>query len=387
MGRARGMTDLETVEAYVSRHRSGYNHLVNEVREVCRIVQNQTSGLIYRVYSRSEKQSGGEELKDAAKILEKIDPPLNDKKLKDLHDIVGVTVVVYYSDSAPSVFDLIRKELARRSIKLLWGPENYNDGYYAYHSSFRSNKSPSSSLLCELQIKTVLHDAWSAKMHDLTYKPAGAMDERLGGLMSAVSSQIDGIETQSLTIRNIVNGRQRLESRSFQAYCDAFFGQLGQNILDTLSEERVPDDLWTKIDAIRTSATEGTMAMSSVQELIDEIDTVCSEPPMLKIGWLLMAKLASGFVVGDRARDLSVQVDRFLTYVEENPEDMSIANGLLWKVPGMFYVAGDLVRAAEYTERLAIGLLKDKLSDAESIEFEFNRLTYLLEFEHLKPHS
>ena len=343
-------------------------------------------------------------MKDAAKILEKVDPPYTDVKLAELHDICGVTVVVYYSDETERLYELIESRLRTRSIRKTWGPQLYKSGYYALHAAFRSSRGSQSNLRCELQIKTVLHDAWSAKMHDLTYKPAGAMDSRLGGLMGSVAAQIQGLEEQSQTIRNIITGRHRLENKAFQAYCDAVFGIVfslgkGDNGLDT---DATPDsdarkaardldltspplsELWARIEALRASAIATAPDPVAAQEVIDEIDATCAEAPLIRAGWLLITRLASGFLFGDRSRDLVTQVDRLLEYAEAN-SDPTLTPRVLQAVPMAFYVVGDLQRAAQYTSRLTSGLLEGRLSDFERDGFAFNRLSYLLEHEQLKP--
>jgi ppGpp synthetase/RelA/SpoT-type nucleotidyltranferase len=379
------MSDLQLVEAYRNRHRNGYQALAEDVLDACRAVQASTTGMVYRCYSRAEKQNG-DELKEATKILEKIEPPVNEASIKKLHDVIGVTVVVYYPDHAQAIYEHIERILLEKSIRRDWGPETYRGGYYALHASFRSSRAPHSGLLCELQIKTVLHDAWSAKMHDLTYKPAGAIDHRLGGLMGAVSSQIEGIEQQSITIRNIIQGRHRLESRAFQSYCDALFEHILPGKFASLAgDNEAALALDKKVSDLRSAGGRGRPDLAGVQAIIDEIDASCADAPLVKVGWLLMAKLASGLMCGDRSRELADQVDRFLAFAEKHPDDAALTVDLLTQVPGVFYVAGDLKRAAEYTDLLASGLLNGKLSGVDDAGFTFNRLTYLLELEHLKP--
>lgn len=379
------MTDLQIVEAFISRHRNGYRELAEEILATCKQVKAATAGLIYRPYSRGEKQNG-DELKDAAKILEKIESPITEDKLKALHDIIGVTAVVFYPDSMMQVFDKIALALQAKSIKVSRPAKPYADGYYAVHGVVRSSIGSHSGLLCEIQIKTVLHDAWSAKMHDLTYKPAGAMDARLGGLMTAVSSQIEGIEQQSILIRNIINGRQKLETRAFQTLCDVMFTILKSGKVETLVLANADaSDLWTRIDKLRLGALAGNADVVELQRLIDEIDSRCENVPLIKLGWLLMTKLGSGLLFGDRTNDLVTQVDRFLQYAQDNPSDAEIDSALLLNIPNAFYVVGDLRRAVNYSDRLLTGPLSGRLDDETKVGLNYNRLTYLLELEHIKP--
>lgn len=55
--------------------------------------------------------------------------------------------------------------------------------------------------VCELQIKTLLHDAWGAKTHDLTYKPAGRIGAELLESFELLGTQLANLEIQSDTLR------------------------------------------------------------------------------------------------------------------------------------------------------------------------------------------
>ncbi|UWU83240.1 RelA/SpoT domain-containing protein [Bradyrhizobium yuanmingense] len=380
------MSDLAKVESFCSRNRAGFKRLVEEVLAACEQVEDSTVGLIYRSYSRGEKQAGGEELKDAAKILDKIDPPLTDGKLTELHDIIGVTIVIYYPDDALHILDMLSAVLGKKGIRPVGDPKWHSGGYHALHAVFRSSGGAHAGLRCEVQIKTVLHDAWSAKMHDLTYKPAGAIDGRLSGLMGAISSQIEGIEQQSITIRNIINGRHSLETRAFQSLCEHMISVLGEGRLEPLragSPEAAA--LWERIDVLRAESADGNYDVHRLNAIVDEIDTLCAQPPLVKFGWLLMTKVASGLLFGDRSRELSIQIERFIDYSTSNPADPDLKSEVLLSIPNAFYVAGDLRRAAEYCERLTSSNLTGRFDADTQLVLNFNRITYLLELEHLRP--
>lgn len=380
------MSDLAKVESFCAKNRVGFNRLVEEVLVACKDLQGSTVGLVYRSYSRGEKQAGGEELKDAAKILDKIDPPLTDVKLTDLHDIIGVTIVIYYPDDAGKVFEMLSGVLAEKGIRPVGQTKKHSDGYYALHAVFRSSKGPHAGLRCEVQIKTVLHDAWSAKMHDLTYKPAGAIDGRLSGLMGAVSSQIEGIEQQSITIRNIINGRHSLETRAFQSLCEHMIAVLGDGRLKALRAGN-PEaaDLWERIDLLRSESADGNYDGRKLNAIVEEIDTLCAQPPLVKFGWLLMTKVASGLLLGDRSRELSIQIERLIEYSTAHPDDPDMTPEVLLSIPNAFYVAGDLRRAAEFCDRLTSSNLVTRFDANTKLVLDFNRITYLLELEHLRP--
>lgn len=374
------MSDVAIVSEYIGARRLGYLRLLEIVENACKHVKNNTTGMVYRYYSRSEKQGGGDQIKDIKKIVEKIDPPVNEEKLKSLHDIVGATIVVYYNTDIEPIYKMIVQYLKENGVKQHRQPSVKKNGYYATHGIFLGNRGNTVGLLCELQIKTVLHDAWSAKMHDLTYKPTGSIDQRLEVLMGAIASQIESIEDQSIVVRNMIETRQKIEAAAFKSYCVHLFESLGLALAQQL--DGYGDDIKSiekRIDAARSDAQAGTLKSEEVENIIHRISEVCAEPPKLNFGWYLIAKLSSGGMLGHNADDVAHHVDIFLRTADPSLLDV------IGQIPMAFYVSGDLARAAEYTHKIQTGVLAGRLSDKDAMVLEFNRFCYLLEHEHLKP--
>ena len=198
--------------------------------------------VVYRVYSRAEKQK--DELKTKSKIVKKfIENRAEDAsyELTAMSDIVGITIVVYYDDQIPVVIEQLHKEFSspRLEFEEYVGPDGISSryrvhrekGYHATHLRVRSNIPALLDLTVEVQVKTMLHDAWGAKMHDLVYKPAGQLDPKLRQLMESFGDSLQAIEVQSETLRDAIVGRikvvkqqrraalinlmNRLESQSF----------------------------------------------------------------------------------------------------------------------------------------------------------------------------
>ena len=98
-----------------------------------------------------------------------------------------------------------------------FGEEKRSRGYYAHHYQLEVGDNSSLPRLknarCELQIKTVLHDAWGAKTHDLTYKRAGALDARMNRQVEVLGDVLAGLDQQSELLRHIIEGRWALDER------------------------------------------------------------------------------------------------------------------------------------------------------------------------------
>src|SRR5262249_42078249 len=89
-------------------------------------------------------------------------------------------------------------------------------GYWATHIVC-SSRFGAERLNCEIQVKTILHDAWSAKMHDLTYKPIGVLDPKLNQLMASVATTIESLEKQSVLIRDMIKANWNVEEKTRRA--------------------------------------------------------------------------------------------------------------------------------------------------------------------------
>ena len=57
---------------------------------------------------------------------------------------------------------------------------------------------------CEVQIKTMLHDGWTAKTHDLTYKPGGEVDDRLDKHVGVLGDVLQLLDDQSELIKDLI---------------------------------------------------------------------------------------------------------------------------------------------------------------------------------------
>jgi hypothetical protein len=77
-------------------------------------------------------------------------------------------------------------------------------GYHAQHLVLSSQTPNLIGLKCEIQIKTLLHDAWHAKTHDLTYDPQGELGDEHKRIMESFGESIQALEIQSEMIRTLI---------------------------------------------------------------------------------------------------------------------------------------------------------------------------------------
>jgi ppGpp synthetase/RelA/SpoT-type nucleotidyltranferase len=222
------------VRAFVNDCRSRFENDLKQVRSVLDDLHQTDPRLrtIYKIYSRGN-HPGADELKSARKIRLKFNEwngakGHSEASLFDVPDIVGLTIVVSYPSGIDSVASAIDDAIDRRlltavamgssdpasTISTKHGRGINSKGYSACHYNLKipgAGKRP----IVELQIKTLLHDAWGAKTHDLTYKPSGKIGEELlesfdllGANLAILDRQSDALKT-SIVRSSEVRERKR----------------------------------------------------------------------------------------------------------------------------------------------------------------------------------
>ena len=378
------MSDLEKVRSFLREKRPGYEALIDEIRHVADDIKKEVgSGIILRVYSRSEKQAG-EELKEATKIADAIEGPVTSSKLRDLDDVIGLTIVVQYPDQIGPVAKRMTDALKGRQIRENGG-RDHTGAYYARHDVYRSARTKHQGLRCEVQCKSLLHDAWAAKMHDLTYKPQGAMDGRLKGLVEAISMTLEGLEQQSQIVRDMIVARQNVERRPFQVSLSLLHDELVKGLRSGLTGRRALkglDALWADVDAARVAG--GGLVDSQFEELAARIIDAAAEAARLRVCWLLAVRLVAVQVLPERLALLTNLADTMMEEMATLLADKLFTQRELWAFPVGFYVVQDFGRAIEYADDL-LGRADELCLTARSRwALTFNKATWLLERESLR---
>ena len=90
-------------------------------------------------------------------------------------------------------------------------------GYFACHYNLRSSDYTTHTPICEVQIKTVLHDGWGAKTHDLTYKSSMDLDPSLVEGFELLGDTLAKIDQQSDLLRKSLENRIRVRNEKQEA--------------------------------------------------------------------------------------------------------------------------------------------------------------------------
>ncbi len=339
---------------------------------------------VYKIYGRDEKQGG-----DAIKHLRKIRLKFNDYyqragesqgSLWAVPDIIGFTVVVHYPTDISSICRVVDRLIENGSllngstgtvgvtssaafdvIKTRFGRPIVSDGYFACHYNLRIKNVNIHRPLCEIQIKTILHDAWGAKTHDLTYKPSGKISEDLVGSFNLLGDTLAKIDQQSDLVR------QSIERSSAPREFKKKLVRLA-TIEHAAEVACIVPELRDALNVISTVApTSGQIILKNCVDLLYQCFQ--THPKETCYLYAVLAVLSKNESIRQQTLDALETSYEGLSGVFDQIFARNVA-GLI------SYCSGDLTSAIDFGEeahRLAIEIDQSSLDDASSV-----RLTRLL---------
>lgn len=211
-------TVRSAVLEYIEKHKSDYQTVAKKITTLFDEYRATKTGrmTIYRVASRKDYQGDASEIKSTKSIVEKIldhrqeqarKGNLSNYTITDLDDIIGVRAICGY----PSDIKLIQRYVAQLDkegeIRLIGAFEKKLNpsGYRSIHAVL-SIPGSLSHIKCELQILTILEEAWGYKTHPLTYKGRNvdSTDKRETELLSRFLHDIDA---QSEVVKDKIRQR------------------------------------------------------------------------------------------------------------------------------------------------------------------------------------
>lgn len=155
--------------------------------------------------ARKRREQNEENQKDAKdKETPRHTKPYDFAKVRDL---VGVKILCPFRTDAEEVAKYLFAQTERiRVIEPNVGAGRRDDpeGYRGFNFSVypaMGRRFELTSLYCEVQIKTLIEEAWDAMTHDLTYKRREAIPPRLGDMFSALSTTLAGADRTGEAIR------------------------------------------------------------------------------------------------------------------------------------------------------------------------------------------
>ncbi len=391
-------TLYDEAQGFIKNNGANYNSLLDAVKATCQKIEGLERQRVKATYSRGEKQKNRSELKETWKLPKKLlkmrlneersagpNQPPRQVQWRQLPDVIGVTVVVYYPDQIETILKRIIDELLPQGIQLD-GPieEKTEFGYHAYHAVVVSKSGPYVGLRCEIQCKTMLHDSWATKMHDLTYKPMGYLEPRLELLMQAFGDTLERVEWQSEAIRDMIVERWNAEAERRRLTHASLFSSLERTMARS---DLSPDtkNLRALIEEQRTAIAGASNAEDGiVKDIRGSIDSICEKN--LEEGWVLAALIASFRPKPDLVAYLAQYTEAWLEEVagrvtagrntkKENVETVATA----------YISAGNLDLAIDCYIKLLADPARYALDDAAIRHCKFNYANALIERHYYEP--
>lgn len=260
----------EIVHSFIQANRATYlEHLHFTQSRISTALKNIG---VYKIYGREERQQG-ESFKDPRKIRLKfnryhIRSGSSHGSLWDVPDIVGFTIVVSYPSEISSVAAIVDHLIDQGEFIAENPPEPTESdpdgdiisskhgrafkkrGYFACHYNLRKRgPNPKKAPICEVQIKTILFDAWGAKTHDLTYKTSSEANETLVQSFELLGDTLAVLDLQSDTLRRGIKDQQSVREHHLRSYIDLKSRSLLDHALEQLRLPKTKRAIFQRIDA------------------------------------------------------------------------------------------------------------------------------------------
>lgn len=208
------------VHEHLERYGAEYDNLANSIRGLLEEYRATDEGrrALYMMTSRRDYQFGRREVKGVQSTVDKIlDEQASGKapsfSIEDIDDMIGFKAVCVYPSDVTLVQRHFRQLHAEGRLSILkpFKSKRKRSGYRAVHGVV-TLPGAHSHLRCEIQILTLLQEAWSCKTHDLTYKGENILrsDERDTALLARF---LHAVDDQSEVIKDKIRQRMTQSER------------------------------------------------------------------------------------------------------------------------------------------------------------------------------
>lgn len=258
-------------------------------------------------------------IKEISRVLYKIREQrgrgLTQYSLGDLEDLVGIKILCPYPSDVMDVIGWLRTypkfrvspesvDAARREKK---------EGYRGYHFSVQLsdtllvNNEDLMGVRCEVQVKTMLEEAWDAKTHDLTYRREEHVHPRLLKEMKKISDELARLDGETEILQNLILERETLERQRKEAVVAVYLHESIPEAIEVISQIPNGEEL-----------IQGNFTSTNVLSIIPLIQKYREERNLSK-HWCRLAALVGLFAKG---RHLDVWVlDVCEEMIRQNPDD------------------------------------------------------------------
>jgi len=193
-------------------HRESYEKLAEYAVGRCMEFRQRYPKVARMIFSREPR------VKTLPSILQKIETMRNTEpkvQYEDLNDIVALTVLCPYESDVKQFIEWMKKAFASvNSDKKAY--RVYDSGHRGYHYVVMLTDAEMETyprfngLHFEIQIKTLLQEAFDAKSHDLAYKPGHLeVGDELKRQFALLSASLNAIDNQTEFLKDLILADQR----------------------------------------------------------------------------------------------------------------------------------------------------------------------------------
>ena len=264
--------DFEAFLTQYNHEKAEYEHLSEYVLMQCQRYKKRHPNSVRVVFSRQPP------VKEWDSIVKKIRLKRAQKPgygYKNLEDLIGVTVLcAFESDKAGFVrwmhkaFDVVTPDDKASRDDLATGHRGLHYNVEAQDSDCKSNPSWAGKK-CEIQIKTLLEEAFDAKSHDLAYKPGHrVVSDELKAQFVNFSQVLKAVDRQSEFLKGLILAEEKKTALRRQACVSLYLARKDDGAfatkhgLDLRAEQQTPEHLKMALATIqRLGKTEPTLPL------------------------------------------------------------------------------------------------------------------------------
>jgi putative GTP pyrophosphokinase len=189
----------EVIRAFLEIHPQ-YEQLCSEVEYILRKRMDEKGIEYSTITSRA---------KTLKSFTEKISRKQYDEPLTEITDLAGARIVYLYKSDLPSIEKIVEAEFqVIEKVDKVEEQESDRFGYGALHYSVNLGRKSSGAryddlkgMICEIQVRTVLQDAWAIIDHHLVYKHESDVPRVLKRKLNSISGLFETADDQFDRIR------------------------------------------------------------------------------------------------------------------------------------------------------------------------------------------
>jgi putative GTP pyrophosphokinase len=262
--------------------------------------------------------------------------------IKDITDFAGVRVVYLYQHDLAAIEAIIKKEFSiiERVDKLNEkGTDKF--GYGAIHFIVKIGKNSSGArydslknLVCEIQVRTVLQDAWAIIDHHLAYKSESDVPSNLQRKLNSLAGLFETADNQFESIRQERSKYLKVVAKS--ANTDAFLdNELNLDTFEAYLKWKFPE-YETKYFERQVSIVFNQISKAGLNSL-KALDKIVEKRKfkLEQLEQMLIERFGSGFFMGNKMSSslyvsflLSIENDKYLDIAGTYPGEKEFFRSL-----------------------------------------------------------